>query len=681
MIGASNDTAKMGGLYFRHALESFEGAVYPVTRRGGVVQGVDAYPSLAELPVVPDVAFVAVPAEAAVAVTKEAADIGVRVVVIHSGGFAEAGEGGAALEEELVMYARARGTRIVGPNSMGSFGGQTAANLLGLPHLAPGGVSFISASGTLIQSLAPRLRMLGLGYRNVVGFENQADIEVHEYLEHCADDDGTDVVLLYLEGIKNKSGRRFVDALRRTASIKPVLVLRGAQTSSGQRSAVSHTAAMISPASVYTGLLQQSGVVELEDESDIVPFVEALSVVPRARSRRIAVLGEGGGFATLAADAVEREGLSVPAFSSSVQAELRGLVGDLAGVGNPVDAVMVDQRDGAVWGDIVRASLRDGTGAVLRFGLFQDESEPREFESVAAEARSLGAIVREVGVPVVVFSPEGDADPERAALFQVEGVPVVRSMRLAARLLAVLARHLPVDEPITSVTERGAPSSGVLSEAEGLEVLARLGLPVPRHTTRSMREMLDDSPLNLGFESGTLVLKAIVPGVNHKSDIGGVRTGLVGEDAIRAAAIAMAEAIETTTTHRVTGFIIMEQVSATGPEVLLSAHRDDAIGPLITVGTGGVLAEADRDIVTFAAPVTRAEAETMLRSLSIAPLLDGFRGSPPVDVRGLADAIARFSLAFVDDTDLHEVEINPVMTAEDGCWAVDAVVQREENHQ
>jgi acetate---CoA ligase (ADP-forming) len=681
VVGASNDTAKMGGLYFAHLLDGFDGRIYPVNRNGGVVLGRPAFSSLEELPEVPDVVFVAVPAAAAVSVTRSAADLGVPAVVLHTAGFAELGADGAEAESELTEYARARGTRIVGPNSMGIYGGATGVNLLGLPA-RPGRIAFISASGTLIESLAPQVTAAGLGFRNVVGFENQADIEIHEYLDYCADDSGVGIVAIYMEGIKNGNGRAFVDALGRAAATKPVVVLRGARTSAGQRSAVSHTAAMVSPSSIYEGLLRQANVVELDDESELMPFIEALSIAPPVKSGRIAVLGNGGGLATLTADAVERAGLEVPAFSTDVQASLRHALNPLAAVGNPVDAVLDNDGDGTIWAELADIVLRDEVGAILKFGLYDDEMETRPFDSIATEATALGRVKDRSGVPVFVYIPHGAADDRTREVFAAQGIPVLRTPRIASRVMAASAQYgqrgsvVPPHGDV--VLERGVEGAcgTALGEADSLDIVERLGLPTPARQFVAVRDLKSDSDIVRALDAAEVVVKIVVEGVHHKSDLGGVRTKVPRSDALEQArdmARSFAEA-----GYEVDGVLVMEHVTADGPELLVNLARDPAVGPVLTIGAGGVLTELLRDVITFAAPVTATEAQALLSSLQVRTLLEGYRGSRAVDLTELAAAIATFSSRFADDPNLLEVEVNPLMTSAAGAWAVDAIVRTKE---
>jgi acetate---CoA ligase (ADP-forming) len=676
VVGASNDTAKMGGLYFQHLRETFTGRCFPISRRGAVVQGVEAFATLSKLPIVPDVVFVAVPSQAAIEVTREAADLRVPFVVLHTAGFAEAGKHGVEAEAALVDYARSRGTRIVGPNSMGTYGGETSANLLGLPQLSPGSVSFISASGTLIQMLGAGLTARGMGYRNVVGFENQADIHIYEYLQYCEADAGTRAIVVYMEGIRGETGRQFVDAMRAASKKKPVFVLRGATTSAGQRAALSHTASLVSPASLYAGLSLQAGIIELQDETEILPCLDAIERAPVATSRRVAVIGEGGGLATLTSDAMESAGLEVRQFSEAVQDELKSLLGPLAGVGNPVDAVQAtDESRQAMLATI----LKDNPGSILRFGLFQDDSEPRSFESVAQEASQLGEISRKSAIPIVVFSPEGDADESRVALFRHAGIPVVRSARMAARVLSTLARGCsPVEHP-ASVAVRPGTSGMALSEIDGLDIVSGLGLNVPARRVYHPFQLRDFESVEYEFGDEAVVLKAVVQGVHHKSDIGGVRIGLRGADQVRDQALSMIEDIERLG-HQVESVMVMRQVKQVGVELLLSGHRDRSIGPLVTVGSGGIFTEVYRDIISFAAPVSVEEAENMLLALDCSILFKGYRGRPAVNVKELAAQVATFSSAFAGSSDLLEVEVNPLIAGAQGSWAVDAIVVREDKN-
>ena len=679
MVGASEDTAKMGGLYFKHLVKSFVGAAFAVTRRGGSVQGFDGYPTLSDLPVRPDVAFIAVPAAAADAATREAADLGVPFVVLHTAGFAEVGAHDAELA--LTAYARERGTRIVGPNSMGIYGGDSSINLLGLEGVSPGGIAFVSASGTLIQQLAARLGRAGLGFRNVVGFENQADIEIHEYVEYCAQDPGVDVIAMYMEGIKNQSGRRFVDALRQAARSKPVVILRGGRTASGQRAAISHTAAMVSPNEIYEGMLRQGNVVELDDVSEFVPFVEAFALAPPARNQRVGILGSGGGFATLAADAVEHAGLSVPRFSEAVQRELRDLLNPLSAVGNPIDTVDDHPEDDTSLADLIRAMLRDDIGSVIKFGLYQDESLPVSFDSIAAEARTLGQVSAETATPIIVFSPDGDADDQIVEVFLRERIPVVRSLRMAGRILAVSARVAAGPQSAQSTAMHAESAASVLDEFDSLGVVARLGLPVPTHEYISADELGSTRRVSASLETGPVVVKALIPGVHHKSDVGGVRVNVNGHREIVETGRAMLRDVTASSGRDPAGIIVMQQVTSSGPELILHAQRDPAIGAVISVGAGGVLTEVLRDVQTCVAPATVDEVSAMLQRLRIRPLLTGFRGSTAVDIEKLAQLIADFSAAFHADPTLTEVEVNPLMTSAEQFWAVDAIVRVEGTHQ
>jgi len=679
VVGASNDLSKMGGLYFEHLLASFEGRSYPVNRGGLPVQGIPSYAALSALPETPDLVFVAVPARAAVAVTKDAADLGVPVVVVHTAGFSEMGAEGAALETELTEYARARGTRVVGPNSMGVYGGATGVNLLGLPA-RPGGVAFVSASGTLIEMVVPRLNESGLGLRNVVGFENQADLRIDEYLDYCADDPGVDVIAVYMEAIKDGSGRTFVDVLRRAAERKPVVVLRGARTAAGQRAAISHTGAIVSPSLVYEGLLRQAGIVELEDEAELVPFIEGLSLARRARSGRVAVMGNGGGFATLVTDAVESVGLSVPRLSSEVQAALRDVLNPLAAVGNPIDAVVEHEGDGTLWGELAEIVLRDDIGAVLKFGLYAGGG--RSVESIRSEAAALAKAGRSAGVPVFVYSPYGDADERTVEVFRSEGIPVFRTPRTAARVISANAtlgggREVMRREPGRPGHEVRAVGTDmtVLDEPESLRVVELLGLPVPPHVVLDAHQLKSADSPEPALPSDEVVLKVVIDGVHHKSDLGGVRTRVPRGRAL-AEARAMAETLAVSD-YEIAGVIVMEQVSAAGPELLLSARRDAAVGPIVTVGAGGVLAELLGDVAVAAAPVSVPEAQRLLDSLRVGRLLQGYRGSERVGLVPTAEAIAAFSQAFADDESLSEVEVNPLMPSAEGLWAVDALVRRE----
>jgi succinyl-CoA synthetase beta subunit len=215
-----------------------------------------------------------------------------------------------------------------------------------------------------------------------------------------------------------------------------------------------------------------------------------------------------------------------------------------------------------------------------------------------------------------------------------------------------------------------------LGEADSLDIVEQLGLPTPRRRFLTMTDLKDDDRLELGLDVDRVVVKIAVEGLHHKSDLGGVRTGVPRSEAMeqgRGMARTFAEA-----GYEVDGVLAMEQVPAEGPELLVNLHRDPAVGPVLTVGAGGVLTELLQDVATFAAPVSEQEALELLTSLRVGRLLEGYRGSAAVSLPTLAAALARFGRQFVDDPTLLEVEVNPLMTSASGFWAVDAIVRREE---
>jgi succinyl-CoA synthetase beta subunit len=250
---------------------------------------------------------------------------------------------------------------------------------------------------------------------------------------------------------------------------------------------------------------------------------------------------------------------------------------------------------------------------------------------------------------------------------------------MVGRILAASRQFGEQPPPAQATTAPATEVSGssVLDERESLAVVARLGLPVPTHEYLPAHELHGTATSSAVFEAGPFVVKAVIPHVHHKSDLGGVRVNVNGYPAIVETGRAMLQDIEASSGHVPEGVIVMQQVKSPGPELILHAQRDPAIGAVITVGAGGIFTEILRDVQTFVAPATVPEVRAMLANLRVWPLFNGFRGAAAVDTERLAQLIAEFSIAFVEDPTLTEVEVNPLMTSADQFWAVDAIVRRE----
>ena len=340
VIGASDDASKWGGSLLRNLIEGgFAGPIYPVNGRGGTVQGLPAFSSIAELPEAPGLALVALGASHVNGVIEQCGERGIPVALVVAAGFAEAGEAGVAAEAELVETARASGVTLIGPNCMGLLATHSRLHAVGFLELRPetGGLSIVSQSGNIGVQLVTRAERRGVGIDKYVSVGNQASTSALDVLEALGDDPQTAAALVYMEGTGD--GRRFLDVMRRITPKKPVVVLRGGLTDYGRRAAASHTGAMAGSADVFMAAAHQAGCLVRTGPDESLDLALCLSALPLPAGRRVAVMTLGGGWGVLAADEVARNDLELAPLEPRVLAELDELLPGYWCRSNPVDLV------------------------------------------------------------------------------------------------------------------------------------------------------------------------------------------------------------------------------------------------------------------------------------------------------------------------------------------------------
>jgi acyl-CoA synthetase (NDP forming)/GNAT superfamily N-acetyltransferase len=658
VAGASRDPAAPGGAVARALAESgFPGPLRLVNRAGGRVDGRLLHPALADLPEPPDLVVVAVPAAAVPGVAREAAAAGARALVVISSGFAESGPDGAALEAELLHTARTTGLRVVGPNCLGvaSTDPERPFNAtFGAAVPAPGRVGLASQSGGVGIAALAALRARGVGVSSFVSLGNRADVSSNDLLAWWAQDERTRAAALYLEGFGNP--RRFARMARRVAGRMPILALKAGRGPAGRRGAGSHTAALAAGEPATEALFRLAGVVRVETMEELVDASRLLAAQAPPAGDRVAIIGNAGGPAILAADACEAAGLTLPAFDDALRARLERAAPGIAGAANPVDL-------GAGAAPEALAAAADaviGAGAADALLLVHAETRGRAHGPVAEVAEALarrttvaGCDLGAGGAPEGARVPWTDL-PERAA----------RALAHAARAGAAARR--PPDPPEPSPGADAAAARAVLAAAEpgawlGAEavraVLAAYGIAVPRAVAVRDAAGAADAQRRLG---AVVAVKLISDAISHKTDVGGVVLGCGTPEEAAAAVTAIRRRLaERGLGDAMTGALVQEQAGP-GLDLIAGATADPVFGPVVLAGLGGVEAELWADRAVALAPVGPRTARDLWRGLRGSRLIDGWRGAAGADRDALADLITRISWLASDQPLLAELDCNPV---------------------
>ena len=338
IVGASNDPTKRGNRAIRSLVsDRYEGKIIPINPREKEILGFQCYPSIADAPGELDLAVVCTAAKTVKGVIEECGRRNVKGAILLAAGFSEASEEGRVLEDEIVALARSHNVRLIGPNTNGMFTARLGCNAWGMKDVPRGPLGLLSNSANCVTYVVMQSKAHGyMGINTMLSVGNQADIQFHEYLDCLGEDPACSAVMLYLEGFKDAPA--FRAAARKTTQVKPVVMYVAGRTSEGKRAAKSHSGSLAGAYAVNRGVLRQSGVTVVDRLYHLYPVAEALSLFPPMRGRRVAVLSEGGGPITVAADALVEQGLELAQLSAETQAKIHEVVPNATQISNPVDA-------------------------------------------------------------------------------------------------------------------------------------------------------------------------------------------------------------------------------------------------------------------------------------------------------------------------------------------------------
>lgn len=659
LIGASGDGAKNAGRPQRFLKShGYGGAIFPVNPNRSEVQGVTAYASVRDIPAPVDHAFIMIPSHNVVEVLKDCAAAGVQVASIYSDGFAEQGADGAALQAKLVDTARALGVRLLGPNSMGVINTHNGMALsvnavLEMPTLLKGKVSVISQSGTVLGTLLSRGAARGIGFSKMVSVGNESDISVGELAGLLVDDEETDAILLFLEGIRDADALVEASQAAHKAN-KPILVYKLGKSEAGRQLAVSHSGAMASSARTTDAFFKTYGLIEvemLETLFEMPPLV--MNREPRP-GNRVSVVTTTGGGAAMVADRLGAKGLELVGPSPALRERLRSLNVHI-GSGPLVDLTMAGTRDG-VYGAALDELLNDSNSdAVVCVVGSSGQFHPELAVAPIVESKTTNKFL------AAFIAPEAPGSLEK---LNNAGIAAFRTPEACADAVsAALSWCPPKEKP--AVPTLSIPLKSIYHELDALTLFEHLGVPVVPSQMTSINADLKNWTC---YPAVAKVLSADIP---HKSDIGGVRTGLQDASELRRALKEIEAAVKANMPEASLEKYIVQPMETGLGEVLLGYRRDPEVGPVLILGAGGLLTELLDDISIGIAPLDKKEAMQMIKSVkSLAPLR-GYRGHPKGDLDALADAIVAFShLATPQAAHIIEAEINPLLIKAEGSGVV-----------
>ncbi len=688
VVGASRSAESVGGAIFRNLLQGgFTGTIFPVNPNTPSVGGVLSYPSVLDIPGDVDIAVIAIPAERVLDVVDQCGKKGVWGLVIISAGFGEAGPAGKERERQLREKVLSYGMRVIGPNCLGIFNGDPDVQLDATfsPVIPPSGnLSIGSQSGALGLALLDYAKSMSLGIGDFVSIGNRVDISSNDLLEFWEDDEKTHLIVLYLESFGNP--RKFSRIARRVSHIKPIIAVKAGKSEVGARAATSHTGALAAAEVAVDAMFREAGVIRVTTIEEMFNVAKYLSNQPLPKGRRVGILTNAGGPGVLAADACEGMGLKVQPLSGETRKKLREFLPAEAAVTNPVD--MIASAPAEYYDRALSLMLEDpDIDAVIVIYIPPLVTRP---EDVAAAIRKvMGRYTGEKPVLACFMTsrmPELDLHINQKKYIPSFSFPEDAVQALAhgynyARYRAREEGHIPKFPGIDRDRVRGeifrkerpVPEGKWLYPEVCAELLGAYGIPVALTRPAFSAEEAVRQAGGIGFP---VAMKLRSSAVVHKTDVGGVELNLENEEEVRQAYGNMAARLEKAGMLDKMEGVVLQKMIFGGQEVIVGMTQDPLFGPLIMVGLGGVQVELMKDVSFSLHPLTDRDPGRMLKRLKSLPMLTGWRGRSPKDVKTLEELLLRFSALVEDFPEIEEMEINPLLVFGEGkgALAIDARV-------
>ncbi len=685
LIGASAKSGKLGHILMRNLLEGYPGTLYPINPGEIEIMDQRAYPRLQEVPDSVDLAVIALPTEACVEAMRDCAEAGAKVALVLSGGFAEVGPEGQARQEALLEAARAGRVRLIGPNCFGLYNcnlGLNASMGFGLPPKG-GNISLVTQSGAYGMAIFGLAQQRRLRFAKILSHGNKADLTDHEILNYFEHDDETRVLCLFLESVSD--GRAFYEALARTAQRKPVVITKTGRSSAGRRAAASHTAALTGDVTAFVTAVRQAGAILAESGLEMVDIAEGLSRQPLPPGRRVGIITNSGGTGVELTDMCEHFGLSVPELPEETQVRISPLIPSYASPRNPVDVTPAWARFTTMYAGSIEALYECSEVDVIVPILLQRSALMRDNVEAVRDAVLRSQRERGIAKPTYACWVVGREGDENLAILQESGIPVYEWPERTARAAAAIAAYAEArraratyqaapEPPPVDAREQAAAilaavrSQGrtVLLEREVKALVAAYGARIPREFLCSSSDEAQAAARALG---SLCVMKIVSPGISHKSDVGGVRVGVLPAETGTAFEEMLAAVRAKEPTARILGVSIQELVH--GQEVIIGGLRDPEFGPMLIFGLGGVFVEILHDISHRLAPATTDELQTMIREVRGYSLLTGARGHAAADIDTLTHTLQVVAWLLTTFPEIVELDLNPVFAGPDGAIVAD----------
>jgi len=691
VIGASEVPGKAAERRTRSLIQGgYKGDIYLINPKRAELFGRKAFPAITDVDKEIDLVMIVVAPRFVASAVADSVKMGAKGIIVITAGLGETGEEGKKIEAEILNEAAKTGAYIVGPNCSGMFNASADINMLGIPTINKGSISILAQSGNVIDSLTHFARMKGCGFNKIINVGNAIGVQLHEYIDYLKNDPDTKVIATYLEGIRG--GNELVRVAREAAKTKPIVALKVGKSSAGARAAASHTGSLAGDDIILDAAFKQAGIVRVSNADELVDMADVFSNCPLPKGNRLVIMSEGGGDNSIAADNAEKYGMQVPVLSKETQGKMIPVL--LAGMPahNPVDYGGTAEENPHVITECVNACMEDDQvdGILITgfFGGFYDIIAPHIAELEEQTSRELVELVKKYKKPLIVNTSYARDPIKSLDILKEAGIPVIESSDRAAQSMSALMNFAmkqseinQMDIPTGEAQER-VPVKKLfkqvrndkranLLETESRELLQEYGISLPDAILALNPDEAIEGAKKIGYP---LAMKVVSPDIIHKSDAGGIRLGLDSDrDVKNAFRDIFKNAEKVTAKEKILGTLISPMV-APGQECIIGMIRDAQFGPVIMFGLGGIFVEVLKDVSFRVAPLATEDIEEMIREIKGYKILTGVRGEKPKDIEAIKKILARLSQIAIDNPEIQEVDLNPVIVHEKGASIVDSRV-------
>ena len=687
VIGASDKRSSVGYALVRNLIGSgFDGIIYPINPKRISVFGVRSYPSVKQTPDKIDLAIVATPSVTIPSIVRDCGEAGVEGMVIISAGFLEAGEEGHRLFEEVMTTAKKYGIRIIGPNCLGFIRPSLHLNASFANRAAlPGRIAFLSQSGALCTSILDWSIKEKVGFSYFVSVGSMGDIGFHDLIDYCGQDPNVSSILIYMESLTN--AKRFLSAARAFARTKPIIVLKVGRSQEGAKAAMSHTGSLSGDDAIFNAAFDRAGIIRVNTISDLFNCAKTLSMQPRPRGRKLAIVTNAGGPGVIATDTLIDGRGKIAELSPETISELDKALPAAWSKGNPVD--VLGDADPTRYRKAVELCLNDSnTDAVLVILTPQAMTDARE------TAVEITKILNKRDKTILTAWMGADDIADGKELLEKGGIPVFAAPEEAVNTFLNMYHYfknlqLLYETPSTIPGEfvpntdknraliRSILDEGRLTfnEREAKSFLKNYEIPV----TRSAIAKSEQDAYNYAQEIGyPLVMKILSPDILHKTDIGGVSVNIMNPEEARNNFRSILSRVKEARPDATIDGILIEEMVKKEFELFIGCKKDPIFGPVIVFGLGGVAVEVYKDVNVALPPLNMHLASMLIEDTKISVLLKGYRGMKGVQLETLQFLLYKFAYLIMDFPEIKEIDINPFCMDETGGIVLDAKIILDE---